>query len=60
MKAGDKNRIQCNECDVESEVIFEPKAVGLSTAELEEKGLNETNDINSCPFCGSDQFEVLE
>jgi hypothetical protein len=57
MKAGTKNRITCNECSVESEVIFEPKAVGLPEAELDT--FNE-DDVTYCPFCGSDSIEVAE
>jgi hypothetical protein len=57
MKAGNKDRITCNECNTESEIVLEPKAIGLSKEELAE--FNE-NDVTYCPFCGSDSIEVEE
>jgi hypothetical protein len=57
MKAGDKARITCNECKIESEVVLEPKAIGLPKEEL--ANWNE-DDVTYCAFCGSDSIEVEE
>lgn len=56
MKAGEKTRIQCEECNQESEIVLEPKAVGLAE---EDRPTDET-DVTTCPFCGSDSIIVEE
>lgn len=48
MKAGDKERFDCEDCSKEFEVILEPKAVGLPEAQRPK----DTGKVKACPFCG--------
>jgi hypothetical protein len=54
MKAGESTRIQCEECGLETEIVLEPKAVGMEPDERP----NDEADVTCCPLCSSDSIVV--
>jgi hypothetical protein len=55
LEAGGTSRFQCSDCLVEFEVCYEPKAKET----LVTPGSIESEVVEYCPFCGSDNIEPV-